>query len=168
MTLWWPLTPHILTSHVQLYLRISVSNSHGNASKYGDTVTIFQKHNQNVNVHKMTVDPILLRSYVWLYPRIIISKSHENMSKYVDRVILFFKKSLNQRLLTPRWHLTLSLLRSQVWLYPRVIVSKSHENTSNRTNSFEKLLLKDSLYFIVFDNILIKLMKKIGKMCSLI
>ena len=33
---------------------------------------------------------------------------------------------------------------------------------------FEKLLLKDFLYFIVFANILIKLMKKIGKMCSLI
>ena len=33
---------------------------------------------------------------------------------------------------------------------------------------FEKLLLKDSLYFIIFANILMKLMRKIGKMCSLI
>ena len=33
---------------------------------------------------------------------------------------------------------------------------------------FQKLPLKDSLYFIVFANILIKLMRKIGKMCSLI
>ena len=39
-------------------------------------------------------------------------------------------KNLNQRSLTPRWHLTPSLLRSHVWLYPRIIVSKSHKNTS--------------------------------------
>ena len=38
--------------------------------------------------------------------------------------------NLNQRSLTPRWPLTLSLLRSHVWLYPRIIVFKSHENTS--------------------------------------
>ena len=31
---------------------------------------------------------------------------------------------------------------------------------------FEKLLLKDSLYLIVFANILIKLMRKIGKKWS--
>ena len=41
-----------------------------------------------------------------------------------------FCKNLNQRSLTPRWHLTPHLLRSYVWLYPRIIVSKSHENTS--------------------------------------
>ena len=33
---------------------------------------------------------------------------------------------------------------------------------------FEKLPLKDSLHFIVFAKILIELMKKIGKMCSLL
>ena len=41
-----------------------------------------------------------------------------------------FCKNLNQRSLTPRWHLTPHLLRFYVWLYPRIIVSKSHENTS--------------------------------------
>ena len=30
-------------SHVQLYPKIIVSNSHGNTSKYVDTATIFQK-----------------------------------------------------------------------------------------------------------------------------
>ena len=34
-----------------------VSNSHGNTSKYVDTVTIFQKLNTKVNDHKMTFDP---------------------------------------------------------------------------------------------------------------
>ena len=43
-------------SNVWLYLRIIVSNSHGNTSKYVDTVTIFQKRNQNVNDPKMTSD----------------------------------------------------------------------------------------------------------------
>ena len=34
---------YVVMSHVQLYRRIIVSNSHGNTSKYVDTVTIFQK-----------------------------------------------------------------------------------------------------------------------------
>ena len=84
-------------SHVQLYPRIIVSNSHGNTSKYVDTVTIFQKLNQKVNDPKMT--PLLLRSHVWLYPRIIISKSHENTSKYVNTVTIFPK--LNQKVNDP-------------------------------------------------------------------
>ena len=46
----------MLTSHVRLYPRISVFNSHGNTSKYVDTVTIFQKLNQMVNDLKMTFD----------------------------------------------------------------------------------------------------------------
>ena len=113
MTLRWPLTPFMLMSHVQLFPRIIVSNSHGNTSKYVDTVTIFQKLNQKVNDPKMTLTTLLLRSHVWLYPRINISKSHENMSKYVDTVTLFFK-ILNQRSLIPRWPFPPSLLRSHV------------------------------------------------------
>ena len=38
-----PLTPHLLRSHVQLYPRIIVSNSHKNTSKHVDTVTLFSK-----------------------------------------------------------------------------------------------------------------------------
>ena len=53
----------------------------------------------------------------------------ENTSKYVDTLTLS-SKNLNQRSLTPRWHLTSCLLRSHVWLYPRIFVSKSHDNTS--------------------------------------
>ena len=34
----WPLTPHLLRSHVWLYPRIIVSKSHGNTSMYVDTV----------------------------------------------------------------------------------------------------------------------------------
>ena len=39
----WPLTPHLLRSHVWLYPRIIVSKSHGNTSKYVDTVNLFAK-----------------------------------------------------------------------------------------------------------------------------
>ena len=39
----WPLTPHLLSSHVWLYPRIIVSKSHENTSKYVDTVTLFAK-----------------------------------------------------------------------------------------------------------------------------
>ena len=39
----WPLTPHLLRSHVWLYPRIIVSKSHENTSKYADTVNFFAK-----------------------------------------------------------------------------------------------------------------------------
>ena len=39
----WPLTPHLLRSHVWLYPRIIVSKSHENTSKYVDTVTLLAK-----------------------------------------------------------------------------------------------------------------------------
>ena len=37
----WPLTPHLLRSHVWLYPRIIVSKSHGNTSMYVDTMINF-------------------------------------------------------------------------------------------------------------------------------
>ena len=43
MTPRWPLTPLLLMSHVWLYPRIIVSNSHKNTSKHVDTVTLFSK-----------------------------------------------------------------------------------------------------------------------------
>ena len=39
----WPLTPHLLRSHVWLYPRIIVSKSHENTSKYVETVNLFAK-----------------------------------------------------------------------------------------------------------------------------
>ena len=39
----WPLTPHLLRSHVWLYPRIIMSKSHENTSKYVDTVNLFAK-----------------------------------------------------------------------------------------------------------------------------
>ena len=39
----WPLTPHLVRSHVWFYPRIIASKSHENTSKYVDTVTFFQK-----------------------------------------------------------------------------------------------------------------------------
>ena len=142
----WPLTPHLLRSHVWLYPRFIVSKSHENTLKYVDTVTLFCKNlNQRSVTPRWPLTPHLLRSYVWLYSRIIVSKSHENTSKYVVTVTFFAKKNLNQRSLTPRWPLTPHLLRSHVWLYPRIIVSKSHENTSmyvDTVNLFAKTWTK--------------------------
>ena len=40
----WPLTPHLLKSHVWLYSRFIVSKSHGNTSMYVDTVINFAKY----------------------------------------------------------------------------------------------------------------------------
>ena len=40
----WPLTPHLLRSHVWLYSRIIVSKSHGNTSMYVDTVINFANY----------------------------------------------------------------------------------------------------------------------------
>ena len=41
---WWPLTPHLLRSHVWLYPRIIVSKSNGNTSMYVETVINFANH----------------------------------------------------------------------------------------------------------------------------
>ena len=89
----WPLTPHLLRSHVWLYPRIIVSMSHETTLKYVDTVTLFCKNlNQRSVTPRWPLTPHLLRSYVWLYPRIIVSKSHENTSKYVDMQWTFLLK----------------------------------------------------------------------------
>ena len=53
----WPLTPHLLRSHVWLYPRIIVSKSHENTSKYVDTVNLFAKTWIKVIDPYMTFDP---------------------------------------------------------------------------------------------------------------
>ena len=88
----WPLTPHLLRSHVWLYPRIIVSKSHGNTSMYVDTVMntvdLFAKTwTKGSLTPRWPLTPHLLRSHVWLYPRIIVSKSHGNTSMYVDTVM---------------------------------------------------------------------------------
>ena len=45
----WPLTPHLLRSHVWLYPRIIVSKSHGDTSMYVDTVINFA--NYHIHTH---------------------------------------------------------------------------------------------------------------------
>ena len=45
----WPLTPHLLRSHVWLYPRIIVSKAHGNTSMYVDTVITFA--NYHIHTH---------------------------------------------------------------------------------------------------------------------
>ena len=87
-------------SHVQLYPRIIVSNSHGNTTKYVDTVTIFQKLNQKFNDPKMTFNPTSIEVICVTLPKDHCIKSHENMSKYVEAVTLFSKK-LEQKVTDP-------------------------------------------------------------------
>ena len=137
MTLRWPLTPHMLMSHVRLHPRIIVSNSHGNTSKYVNAVTIFQKLNEKVNDPKMTFDPTSVEVTC-----VTLSKDHRiqvpwkyiNVFGYSD----YFSKSLPKRSMTqmtPRWPLTSLLLKSHVQLYPRIIVSNSHENKSKHVDT---------------------------------
>ena len=88
----WPLTPSLLGSHVWLCQRIIMSKSHGNTSKYVNTVTFFFKNlNQRSLTPRWPLTSRLLRSHVWLYPMLIVSKSHGNTSMYVDTVINFTK-----------------------------------------------------------------------------
>ena len=49
----WPLTPHLLRSHVWLYPRIivSMSKSHGNTSMYVDTVINFANYHIHTYTH---------------------------------------------------------------------------------------------------------------------
>ena len=44
----WPLTPHLLRSHVWHYPRIIMSKSHGNTSKYVDTVINFANYHIHI------------------------------------------------------------------------------------------------------------------------
>ena len=69
--------------------------SHGNTSKYVDTVAIFKIFDQKVNAQmtpRWPLTPPLLGSHVQLYPRIIVSNSHKYTSKHVDTVTFFFQK----------------------------------------------------------------------------
>ena len=87
----WPLTPHLLRSHVWLYPRIIVSKSMGIHQCMWIEWSILQITNQRSLTPRWPLTPHLLRSHVWLYPRIIVSKSHENTLQYVDTVNLFAK-----------------------------------------------------------------------------
>ena len=147
MTLRWPLTPHMLMSHVRLYSRIIVSNSHGN-TKYVDTVIIFQKLKRSMTP-RWPLTPHMLMSHVWLYPRIAVFKSHENTSvcRWYSMIVCgysdFFFKISDQKVnaqMTPRWPLTPLLLRSHVQLYPRIIASNSLESTSKHVDTLTLVL----------------------------
>ena len=126
----WPLTPHLLRSHVWFYPRIIVSKSHGNTSMYVDTVINFANYKAKVVDPQMTFDPTSVEVLCVTLPKNHCVQFPWKYIKVCGYSDLFCKKKLNQRSWTPRWPLTPHLLRSHVWLYPRIIVSKSHENTS--------------------------------------
>ena len=129
MTPRWPLTLHLLRSHVWIYSRIILSKSHKNTSKYVDTVTLLAKtwtkghwplddpwphicwdHMCDFTQGSLCPSPMGIHQCMWIQLSIL--------------------QITNQRSLTPRWPLTPHLLRSHVQIYPRIILSKSHKNTS--------------------------------------
>ena len=126
----WPLTPHLLRSHVWLYPRIIVSKSYENTLKYVDTVTLFAKTWTKGHWPLDDLWPTSVEVLCVTLPKDHCVKVPWKYIKVCGYSDLFCKKNLNQRSLTPRWPLTPHLLRSHVWLYPRIILSKSHENTS--------------------------------------
>ena len=140
----WPLTPHLLRSHVWLYPRIIVSKSHENTSKYVDTVNLFAKTWTKGHWPLDDLWPHICCSHMCdstqgsLCPSPM--KIHQSM--WIQRT---FWLKLELKVIDPWWPLTPHLLRSQVWLYPRIIVSKSHESTSkyvDTVNLFAKTWTK--------------------------
>ena len=92
----------MLMFHVRLYPRIIVSNSHGNSTKYVDTVTIFQKLNQKVNDSKKTFDLTSIKVTCTTLPKdhcIHVPWKYFKVCGYNDTQKK--KKNLNQRSLTP-------------------------------------------------------------------
>ena len=76
----WPLTPHLLRTHVWLYpARIIVSKSHENTSKYVDTVTLFAK-----------------TWTIWKVPYLLSGKCWSQRDRWIIIVLLLFEK-LNQQ-----------------------------------------------------------------------
>ena len=113
----WPLTPSLLRSHVWFYPRIIVSNFDENTSKYVDTVTLFSKTWTKGHWPLDDIWPQDCWGHImWLYPRTIVAKwKYIKVCGYSDP----FFKNLNQRSLTPRWHLTPRLLRSHYVTLPK-------------------------------------------------
>ena len=84
----WPLTPHLLSSHVWLYPRIIVSKSQGNTSMYVDTVINFANyhihtHTYYIHVHttyRISDHIVSLRRdkkwfYLWnIFHQIVVNK----------------------------------------------------------------------------------------------
>ena len=135
----WPL-PHTCWGCMCSAALTHVFKSHGNTSKYVDTVTISEKHKAKRSMTPTwPLTPLLLRSHVWLYPRNNVSKYHGNTSKYVDTVTIFEKHEPKGQLpqMTHRWPLNLLLLRSHVQLCPRILVFKFHGNTMHNDHFFK-------------------------------
>ena len=141
----WPLTPHLLRSHVWLYPRIIVSKSYENTLKYVDTVTLFAKTWTKGHWPLDDLWPHICWGLMCDSTQGSLCPSPMKIHQSMWIQWPFLQKNLNQRSLTPRWPLTPHLLRSHVWLCPRIILSKSHENTSkyvDTVNLFAKTWTK--------------------------
>ena len=93
---------------MQLYPKIIVPKSHGNISKYVDTLTILSK--QKFSDSQMTFDPTSVEVTCATQPKDQCvqawSKSHGNASKYVDTVTIFFKTLAKIPLTTYKYDIT--------------------------------------------------------------
>ena len=74
----WPLTPHLLRSHVWLYPRIIMSKSHGNTSMYVDTVINFAKITTYIHTYIHTHTTYILHTTYRISDH-IVSQARQKM-----------------------------------------------------------------------------------------
>ena len=127
------------------YVQVS---THGNTSKYVDTVTILKKKKKKKKLEpkRPWLQDDLWPHFCWGHT-CDSSKSHENIRQSMRIQLPFFPKK--KKPWTKR-HWPLDDLWPQVflWLCARIIVSKSHENTSKHVDTvtlFSKTWTKGQL-----------------------
>ena len=94
----WPLTPSLLSSHVWLYPRITVSKSHDNTSMYVDTVINFAKYHIHTTYYVHTT--YILRTYYvqneWSHSLLLNSvQARQKKWEHVKTLfVVFYKRTL--------------------------------------------------------------------------
>ena len=124
----WPLIPHLLRSHVWLYLRIIVSKSYGNTSIYEDTLMDFAKY----HTHTTYTGTYYVQNWShvsfwtkfrwdnkmrpWSWPRLaafhVCLPSHSDRSTYAPNESRLFWSQENPN--TPNWESQARLKMAQV------------------------------------------------------
>ena len=93
-----------------------------------------------------------------------VSVNTENSECLLKRRGQIFTVCFYLSIYTPVKFYYYNSFQGQNMFHSSYTIGRVHKNEQHTI--FEKLPLTDSLYFIVFANILIKLMRKIGKVCS--
>ena len=135
----WPLTPHLLRSHVWLYPRIIVSKSYENTSKYVDTVTFFAKTWTKGHWPLDDLWPHICWGHVCDSTQgSLCPKSHGNTSMYVDTVINFANYHIyTTYYVQNQWSHSLSQARQkktkQNWLLNNKIIANIKKDSMRST-----------------------------------